>query len=110
MTYFHRNAAKKFNELVSAVENGDVIPATWQGSNKTELTAQQLILRLEILTNQPTPAQWQNDRMSQQVAMLDAKLQGEECSLETYLVSYLAEVDQDTLSSAKDRLLAILNA
>ncbi|MDW7550692.1 DUF349 domain-containing protein [Pseudoalteromonas peptidolytica] len=107
---FSSQRREKFNELVSAVENGDVIPATWQGSNKTELTAQQLILRLEILTNQPTPAQWQNDRMSQQVAMLDAKLQGEECSLETYLVSYLAEVDQDTLKSAKDRLLAILNA
>ena len=107
---FSSQRRAKFNELVQAVENTQTIPSSWQGKNETNLDAQQLLLRLEILTNQESPAEQQSQRMAQQVAMLDAKLQGEEANLETYLVSYLAVADEACLSAHKSRLLAVLNA
>ncbi|MGC0118895.1 DUF349 domain-containing protein [Pseudoalteromonas piscicida] len=107
---FSSQRREKFNELVEAVDTDGDIPSSWQGSNKTSLNAAQLLLRLEILTNQSSPEALQSERMSEQVAMLDAKLQGEESSLETYLISYLAEADKADLATSKGRLLAVLNA
>ncbi|PCK32129.1 DUF349 domain-containing protein [Pseudoalteromonas piscicida] len=107
---FSSQRREKFDELVSAVETGGEIPSTWQGTNKSGLQAQQLLLRLEILTNQTSPETLQGERMSEQVAMLDAKLQGEESNLETYLISYLAEADEAELVFSKSRLLSVLNA
>ena len=107
---FSSQRREKFNELVEAVDTDGDIPSSWQGNNKTSLNAAQLLLRLEILTNQSSPEALQSERMSEQVAMLDAKLQGEESSLETYLISYLAEADKADLATSKGRLLAVLNA
>ncbi|WP_440053271.1 DUF349 domain-containing protein [Pseudoalteromonas sp. T1lg65] len=107
---FSEQRRSKLADLLTAVAEEQAIPASWQGKNQTQLAPEQLLLRLEILTNLSSPESLQAERMSQQVAMLDAKLQGEDISLENYIVSYLAALDETQQQPEKDRLLAVLNA
>ncbi|KZN57393.1 DUF349 domain-containing protein [Pseudoalteromonas luteoviolacea] len=101
---------EKFTELVSAVEQGNDIPDYWQGKNVLGLSADSLLLRLEILTNVESPEGEQQTRMVEQVALLDEKLQGESHKLDFYLVCYLAQAKTEGADFSCERLLKVLNA
>ncbi|MDK1289925.1 DUF349 domain-containing protein [Pseudoalteromonas umbrosa] len=101
---------EKFSELVTAVENNQEIPACWQGKNTMDISAAQLLLRLEILTNVESPADEQQTRMAEQVALLDEKLQGESHKLDFYLVSYFAQAKIEGIDFNSSRILNVLNA
>ncbi|WP_105167985.1 DUF349 domain-containing protein [Pseudoalteromonas sp. T1lg23B] len=97
---------QKYVDLISAIEAGEPLPATWlQTKGTTQLTPAQLMLRLEILVDIDSPQEMKAQRMVEQVAMLDAKLQGEEISFDACLAHYLS-VAQAELDS--DRLLSVL--
>ncbi|MCF6442376.1 DUF349 domain-containing protein [Pseudoalteromonas luteoviolacea] len=101
---------EKFSELVTAVENNQEIPACWQGKNTMDISAAQLLLRLEILTNVESPADEQQARMAEQVALLDEKLQGESRKLDFYLVCYFAQAKIEGIEFNSSRILSVLNA
>ncbi|TQF71422.1 DUF349 domain-containing protein [Pseudoalteromonas luteoviolacea] len=101
---------EKFTELVNAVEQGTDIPSCWQGKNALGLSANSLLLRLEILTNIESPEGEQQARMAEQVALLDEKLQGESHKLDFYLVCYLAQANIEGADLNSERLLKVLNA
>ncbi|AOT08967.1 DUF349 domain-containing protein [Pseudoalteromonas luteoviolacea] len=101
---------EKFSELVNAVENNQEIPACWQGKNVLGISAAQLLLRLEILTNVESPEHEQQARMAEQVALLDEKLQGESHKLDFYLVSYFAQAKIEGIEFNSSRILSVLNA
>ncbi|MCF6435705.1 DUF349 domain-containing protein [Pseudoalteromonas sp. MMG022] len=97
---------QKYVELINAIEAGELLPTTWQQpKGTTELVPAQLMLRLEILADVESPQEMKKQRMVEQVAMLDAKLQGEEVSFEVCLAHYLsaAQSELDT-----ERLLRVL--
>jgi len=89
--------------LFSALEEGSTIPAQFQASLTTALTAQQLLTRIEILAGvESADSQL---RMTEQVAMLDDKHRGEQADVYYYLKQLLAvsegSVSPDTLARLK---------
>ncbi|RZM79975.1 DUF349 domain-containing protein [Pseudoalteromonas rubra] len=107
---FSAQSREKFNELVEAVRAGDTPPSCWLTGNDSELSAEQLLLRLEVMTNNDSPQALQQDRMAQQVALLEAKLQGGAQTLEYYLNCYLSQVVNDSEQVDKERLIKVLTA
>ncbi|BBN81287.1 hypothetical protein PA25_12720 [Pseudoalteromonas sp. A25] len=93
---------QKYDDLIDALEQGTEVAQQWlQAGETSELNAQQLLLRLEILADIDTPEPFKSQRMVEQVALLDAKLQGEQVSFEQCLTEYLracsGEIDSDRL-------------
>ena len=98
---------EKFVSLLAALEQGTELPSQWQSTQQHRLTAEQLILRLEILSNIESPSEQKARRMQEQVALLDDKLQGNLETLEQYLIAYL-----NVSGELRDvtRLAQVLNA
>jgi hypothetical protein len=93
----------KLAALFRALEEGSTIPAQFQASLTTALTAQQLLTRIEILAGvESADSQL---RMTEQVAMLDDKHRGEQADVYYYLKQLLAvsegSVSPDTLARLK---------
>lgn len=107
---FSAQSREKFNELVEAIRAGDTPPCSWLSGNDSGLSAEQLLLRLEVMTNNDSPANLQQARMAEQVALLEAKLQGGAQSLEYYLNCYLSQVVNDTHDVEQERLIKVLTA
>jgi hypothetical protein len=80
---------EKFVSLVNALQSGKALPEQWISSHSHRLDAEQLILRLEILGNIDSPEELKANRMQEQVALLDDKLQGNLETFEQYLIAYL---------------------
>ncbi|MCF2909003.1 DUF349 domain-containing protein [Pseudoalteromonas sp. DL2-H2.2] len=107
---YSAQSREKFNELVEAVRAGDTPPGCWLTGNDSGLSAEQLLLRLEVMTNNDSPQALQQDRMAQQVALLEAKLQGGAQTLEYYLNCYLSQVVNDSEQLEQERLIKVLTA
>ncbi|GAA60487.1 hypothetical protein P20652_2353 [Pseudoalteromonas sp. BSi20652] len=94
--------------LISALENNEALPSQYHAPLKTTLNAEQLITRMEILTNVSSADK--SLRMAEQVAMLDDKHRGEHADLNYYLKQLLAlsagSVESDTLTRLKVTLAA----
>lgn len=97
---------EKYVSLLSAIEQGGEIPSEWVTNNQHILSAEQLLLRLEILSNRESPEELKTQRMQEQVALLDDKLQGNLESFEQYLLAYLS-ISSDKLDRV--RLSTILS-
>ncbi|MBE0367567.1 DUF349 domain-containing protein [Pseudoalteromonas aurantia] len=98
---------EKFVSLLSALEQGTEIPSQWSSTHKHILSAEQLLLRLEILSNIDSPTEQKSQRMREQVALLDDKLQGNLESFEQYLTAYVNGA-VETLNV--ERLASVLKA
>ncbi|NOU50965.1 DUF349 domain-containing protein [Pseudoalteromonas sp. JBTF-M23] len=97
---------KKYDDLIAALEQETALPSLWlQGSKTTKLSAHQLLLRLEIIADIDTPDVDKSQRMVEQVALLDAKLQGEQVSFDQCLTEYLSACSSQIDST---RLLRVL--
>ena len=77
----HDKQAAKLEALMDALTKGEPIPAVWLNHPAHSLSAEQLLLRLELAVNCASPEALSNDRMVEQVAMLDDKHQGVEFSV-----------------------------
>ncbi|MCG7560872.1 DUF349 domain-containing protein [Pseudoalteromonas sp. McH1-42] len=107
---FSAQSREKFNELVEAVRAGERPSDNWLRGNDSGLSAEQLLLRLEIMTNNESPDSCAKARMTEQVALLEAKLQGGAQSLEYYLTCYLSQVVSDNEQVEQARLIKVLTA
>ncbi|BDF94747.1 DUF349 domain-containing protein [Pseudoalteromonas sp. KAN5] len=96
-------AQADFAALFTALQDQQAVPAQWQTSADTQLSAAQLLVRMEILANVSSPEGI--SRMAEQVAMLDDKHRGEQADLHYYLKQLLAlsqgSVESDTLARLK---------
>ena len=70
------------------------------------MSSEQLILRLEILSDKLNNEHSTPERMAEQIAMLDDKLQGQNVDFDYYLSAYLSNTANAELQS--DRLLRLL--
>lgn len=94
--------------LVRALEHNDEIPSQYQTELQTSLTNEQLLTRMEILTNiNSTDAKF---RMAEQVAMLDDKHRGEHADLNYYLKQLLALTKGSFEANQLARVKSILSA
>lgn len=96
----------RFDALKVALENGGSIPAEFISKIDVNLSSEQLILRLEILSDKMNDESSSPERMSEQVAMLDDKLQGQNVDFDHYLSAYLSNTPTAELQS--ERLLKLL--
>ncbi|CAH9051902.1 hypothetical protein PSECIP111854_00859 [Pseudoalteromonas sp. CIP111854] len=97
---------QKYDVLIAAIEHGAPLPEAWQQAKSTsKLTGEQLLLRLEILAEVSSPAELKSRRMAEQVALLDAKLQGEKVSFKQCLLDYFSVCNGQVDSN---RVIAIL--
>ena len=64
----------RFDALKVALENGGSVPAEFISKIDVNLSSEQLILRLEILSDNMNDESSSPERMAEQVAMLDDKL------------------------------------
>lgn len=98
-----KNEQASFIALFTALENNAALPSQFQVTLQTNLTAMQLLTRMEILAN--VSGQEPAQRMAEQVAMLDDKHRGEHADLNYYLTQLLAlsegSVTADTLARLK---------
>lgn len=96
----------KFDALKEALANNASIPAEFISKLDTDLSSEQLLLRLEILSEKLTEEVSTPARMAEQVAMLDDKLQGQKVDFDFYLSAYLSKTAADEIES--ERLLKLL--
>jgi len=96
----------RFDALKVALENGGSIPAEFISKIDVNLSSEQLILRLEILSDKMNDESSSPERMAEQVAMLDDKLQGQNVGFDHYLSAYLSNTPAAELQS--ERLLKLL--
>jgi hypothetical protein len=96
----------RFDALKVALENGGSIPAEFISKIDVNLSSEQLILRLEILSDKMNVESSSPERMAEQVAMLDDKLQGQNVGFDHYLSAYLSNTPAAELQS--ERLLKLL--
>lgn len=96
----------KFDALKEALANNASIPAEFISKLDTDLSSEQLLLRLEILSEKLTDEVSTPARMAEQVAMLDDKLQGQKVDFDFYLSAYLSKTAADEIES--ERLLKLL--
>jgi len=96
----------RFDALKVALENGSKIPTEFISKIDVNLSSEQLILRLEILSDKLNNEHTNPERMAEQIAMLDDKLQGQNVDFDYYLSAYLSNTANAELQS--DRLLRLL--
>ncbi|WP_105213519.1 DUF349 domain-containing protein [Pseudoalteromonas sp. T1lg22] len=83
---------RHFQELRTALAEQQAVPADWLSGTRVDLTAEQLVLRLEITNNLASPESLSTQRMQEQVSMLDNKHHGVEHTSEELLLAWLAGV------------------
>ncbi|WP_404390051.1 DUF349 domain-containing protein [Pseudoalteromonas phenolica] len=96
----------RFDALKVALKDGSTIPAEFISKVDVNLSSEQLILRLEILSDKANDEGSSPERMAEQVAMLDDKLQGQSVEFDYYLSAYLSNTSTDELQA--ERLLKLL--
>lgn len=96
----------RFDALKVALKDGSTIPAEFISKVDVNLSSEQLILRLEILSDKVNEEGSSPERMAEQVAMLDDKLQGQSVEFDYYLSAYLSNTSTDELQA--ERLLKLL--
>lgn len=96
----------RFDALKVALKDGSTIPAEFISKVDVNLSSEQLILRLEILSDKAKDEGSSPERMAEQVAMLDDKLQGQSVEFDYYLSAYLSNTSTDELQA--ERLLKLL--
>ncbi|ALO42375.1 DUF349 domain-containing protein [Pseudoalteromonas phenolica] len=98
--------AARFDALKVALKDGSMIPAEFISKTDVDLSSEQLILRLELLSDKVNDESTTPERMAEQVAMLDDKLQGQNVDFDCYLSAYLSNTPSAELQS--ERLLKLL--
>jgi hypothetical protein len=96
----------RFDALKVALKDGSTIPAEFISKVDVNLSSEQLILRLEILSDKVNDEGSSPERMAEQVAMLDDKLQGQSVDFDSYLSAYLSNTPTAGLQT--ERLLKLL--
>ena len=90
---------KKLISLFEQLEQG-VIPASWQQKVPSELTRQQITIRIELLNEMGSPESDDAVRLSEQVTLLQEKVNGAALDNETLLKQWLSkgEIDSESLA------------
>ena len=96
----------KFNALKSALRDKTEIPLEFINKDTVELSSEQILIRLEILSEQASAEVANSERMAEQVAMLDDKLKGQNFDFNYYLTAYLSKVEQQDIEVV--RLIKLL--
>ncbi|MFC3031168.1 DUF349 domain-containing protein [Pseudoalteromonas fenneropenaei] len=77
-----------YDELLESLRT-EQLAERWKARPERELSANDWLLRLEILTTSPSPQTLQSERMNMQVAMLEEKLSGAELQVEACIRGYV---------------------
>ena len=96
-----------YAELFTSLEQEQGIPEYWQKSISTELTREQLFVRMEILAQVAEPQGAPAIRMTAQVALLSEKMSGEDTQLDELLIAW---VNCGPLSKDEKQQLAVIKS
>ena len=88
---------EKMKSLFDALEQGD-IPEAWQQKESTDLTRQQITIRIELLNDIASPESDVAERLNEQVVLLQEKVNGAVLDNETLLKQWLSKGAMDSES------------
>lgn len=100
---------QNYRALLEALTHQNDIDPMWHTTQTSQLSSEQLLLRMELLQEKPSPSELQAERMAEQVAMLDEKHQGESTQFNTLLTLWLAQVQLPLNNTTLMRLAALFD-
>ncbi|MDP5215472.1 DUF349 domain-containing protein [Pseudoalteromonas tunicata] len=100
-----KQVSENYHALFAALEQNEAPQERWIKKVSTHLTREQLLVRIEILSQVPSATTNETLRMSEQVAMLNERMSGQELDRDQLLLLW---VNQGELTDAHREQLTVL--